>query len=366
MSYVINYSGGTITIPTGQANTSNTSLTLIGRNWSSSNIQQGYGQVLNQNFVSLLENFANTTGPANPLTGQLWYDTANSAMNLNSGTPTSPVWTKMYSTGASITDINNGTSGVDIPQFDGNVYISAGGVANVFVVTDVGANVFGNLTSNATITGETIKSTGNVNFTTASNVSLGNVGNIHIGGGSNGQVLTTDGAGNLTWSTVSSNGAITTNSISTGANTTAGDITGTWTLTAGSTLQSTYADLAEYYVIDKSAGVATVVEFGGTKEIKACMTDMSKRVAGVVSTDPAFIMNADSAKPGEIRELVALQGRVPCKVVGKTSKGDLMVSAGHGCARAEENPIMGSVIGKSLVDKYTDGMEIIEIAVGRL
>ena len=62
---------------------------------------------------------------------------------------------------------------------------------------------------------------------------------------------------------------------------------------------------------------------------------------------------------------VALTGRVPCKVIGPVRKGDMMVSAGNGQARAEENPVLGSVIGKAL--ENFDGVEgVIEVVVGRL
>ena len=62
---------------------------------------------------------------------------------------------------------------------------------------------------------------------------------------------------------------------------------------------------------------------------------------------------------------VALIGRVPCKVVGPIKKGDMLVSAGAGMARAENIPQMGSVIGKALED--FDGAEgSIEVVVGRL
>ena len=89
---------------------------------------------------------------------------------------------------------------------------------------------------------------------------------------------------------------------------------------------------------------------------------MCQRVAGVVSTNPAYIMN--SGQTG-IATAIALQGRVPTKVRGQVRKGDMMVSAGDGYARAEANPKIGSVIGKALAD--FDGLEgVIEVVVGRL
>jgi cytoskeletal protein CcmA (bactofilin family) len=123
------------------------------------------------------------------------------------------------------------------------------------------------------------------------------------------------------------------------------------------------ADLAENYLADTLIDAATVVSFGGINEITATQVDMDTRVAGVVSTAPAHIMNG--MLEGENVVPVALQGRVPCKVVGTIRKGDMMVSAGNGAARAEPNPKYGSVIGKALED--FDGVEgIIEIVVGRV
>ena len=154
---------------------------------------------------------------------------------------------------------------------------------------------------------------------------------------------------------------LTTTSISTGANTTAGSITGNWTLTSGSKLQATYADLAEYYEADETYEPGTVLMFGGEKEVTVA-EDSTNRVAGVVSTNPAYLMNNDC--PGN-KVAIALQGRVPCKVRGKISKGDMLVSGGSGFARPNQFPSIGTVIGKALED--FDGYEgVIEVAVGRL
>ena len=159
----------------------------------------------------------------------------------------------------------------------------------------------------------------------------------------------------------SGNGSITANVLTTGANTTAGTVTGNWTLTAGSRLNATYADLAEYYEADQVYDPGTVLEFGGEKEVTLAQ-DGTTRVAGVVSTDPAYAMNMKC--PG-IATAVALQGRVPTKVRGTIHKGDMLVSGGDGYARNSASPQMGTVIGKAL--QNFDGIEgVIEVAVGRL
>ena len=149
--------------------------------------------------------------------------------------------------------------------------------------------------------------------------------------------------------------------LTTGANTTAGTITGNWSLSAGSRLNSTYADLAEYYEADTIYEPGTVLEFGGEKEVTLA-TDETTRVAGVVSTDPSYAMNTKC--PG-IAIAIALQGRVPTKVRGVIRKGDMMVSGGNGYARPTTNPKFGTIIGKAL--ENFDGIEgVIEVAIGRL
>jgi hypothetical protein len=89
---------------------------------------------------------------------------------------------------------------------------------------------------------------------------------------------------------------------------------------------------------------------------------MSQQVAGVVSTQPAYLMN--NGISGDNITPVALLGRVPCKVRGPIKKGDMLVSAGEGHARAEQIPQVGSVIGKALED-FTEDRGVIEVVVGR-
>lgn len=158
-------------------------------------------------------------------------------------------------------------------------------------------------------------------------------------------------------------------SITTGSNTTAGTITGRWTLTGTSPnesrLQATYsADLAEYYEGDKEYEVGTVLIFGGDKEVTLTNTQGDNRVAGVVSNTAAFVMY--DACPGH-KNLVALQGRVPCKVVGKIKKGEMLVTSRiPGVAIAAGADVkVGTVVGKALVSYDSDHIGTIEIAVGR-
>jgi hypothetical protein len=126
-----------------------------------------------------------------------------------------------------------------------------------------------------------------------------------------------------------------------------------------------YADVAEMYTSDSQYEPGTVVEFGGTDEVTVA-EDATIKVAGVVSTNPAHLMNSDLGPvTGKVCVAVALVGRVPCKVRGKIRKGDMLISGGSGFARPASSPAMGSVIGKALQD--FDGDEgVIEVVVGRM
>jgi hypothetical protein len=157
--------------------------------------------------------------------------------------------------------------------------------------------------------------------------------------------------------------------LTTGGNTTAGTITGRWTLSGTSPdesrLQATYsADLAENYEGDRDYEVGTVLVFGGDKEVTATNIKNDTRVAGVVSNTAAYTMY--EACPG-LKNLVALQGRVPCKVVGKIRKGDILVTSGiAGVAVAAGADVkVGTVVGKALKDYDSDHIGTLEIAVGR-
>ena len=156
--------------------------------------------------------------------------------------------------------------------------------------------------------------------------------------------------------------------LTTGGNTTAGTITGRWTLTGTSPnesrLQATYsADVAEYYEGDKEYEVGTVLVFGGDKEVSTTDIKGDTRVAGVVSNTAAFVMY--DACPG-LKNLVALTGRVPCKVVGKIRKGDILVTSGiPGVAAASATPGVGTIVGKAVEDYDSDHIGKITVAVGR-
>ena len=141
-----------------------------------------------------------------------------------------------------------------------------------------------------------------------------------------------------------------------------GSTTAWWNTLYGVSTQARYADLAENYQADAQYEPGTVLEFGGEAEVTIA-TDGTKRVAGVVSTNPAHLMNG--SLQGRNVVPLALQGRVPCKVIGPVAKGDLMVSAGFGYAKTNNDAATGQVIGKALAD-FTGAKGVIEVVVGRL
>lgn len=191
-------------------------------------------------------------------------------------------------------------------------------------------------------------------------------GNTYGSWNTNGGTWTNSGTwsltGNLTLGTVS-----TTTSTINGTWTSTGNWTiqnSAWVLAGTSTLESTYtADIAEYYQGDKLYDVGTVLMIGGEFDVTLANGQGTTKVAGVVSNNAAFMMYKEC--PG-IKNLVALQGRVPCKVIGKIEKGDLMVvGIVPGVAMASSDPKPGSIIGKALQNYDSDHVGMIEVMVGK-
>lgn len=145
-------------------------------------------------------------------------------------------------------------------------------------------------------------------------------------------------------------------------NTAAGRITGRWVLDG--TLQATYADLAERFEADEVYAAGTVVELGGIKEITAVKEDASERVFGVVSDSAAYIMNG-AAGDSLTHPPIALVGRVKVRAVGTIKKGDRLISAGQGRARAARRgeATHFNSIGRALEDKTTDAESRVLAAV---
>ena len=402
MAYTIVKSDGTVltTIADGTINTSSTSLGLPGRNYA------GYGQSLDTNFVHVTENFASSTPPAQSLRGQIWYDVSTTTLKVcpTDGETNALAWLSLTSTASG----GNTTFG--------SVNITGNATANNFTATnDVTANAFtaGYLTisANATIadasittanigtlqttaittgsatTAGTLTGVWTVTGNTGANASaiLLDTGGIFINNSGNLYGIRTDKymyangdpisfAGTYSNSNVAAylptyNGNIlaanvTTPILTTGANTTAGSITGNWTLSTGSRLAATYADLAERFSADDVYLPGTVVELGGDAEITAVKYELSEDVFGVISDNMAFLMN-NGAGDNESHPAVAMTGRVRVKTLGTVLKGQRLVSGGEGYARAASNgeATAFNVIGRALEDKTTTDLGTVEAIV---
>ena len=178
-------------------------------------------------------------------------------------------------------------------------------------------------------------------------------------------------SGNITGGNIITTGTIsvTGNIVSTGANAVAniGSATTYFNTAHVKATSAQYADVAEIYQSDIRYASGTVVEFGGGKEVTISRTSHSPRIAGIVSTNPAYLMNAGQANDTSIQ--LALIGRVPCQVTGQIRKGDQLVSSDTpGVAQAMDitqyQP--GCVIGKALENHESNDIGVIEVVVGRV
>jgi hypothetical protein len=299
---------------------------------------------------------------------------------------------KIY-TGTSLSVTGNITGGNITP--DGNV-----------VLSDTKSISIGSLV----ITDDTIRSTEH----TITIGSLGNIGNVIIGGNLtvngntttiNSNVVTTNDltynlANNATSSTQANGGgievgpagspfitflynntsnvwtssggiALTGNLVNNGANGTGniGNASNYFNTVFAKATSAQYADLAEMYCADAPYTPGTVVEFGGAEEITVTSESHSTRIAGIISTNPSYLMN--STISCDINAVaVALVGRVPCRVVGSINKGDRLVASGlysgvaTGLDIGQYQP--GCIIGKALENYNSTEVGVIEVAVGRI
>jgi hypothetical protein len=279
--------------------------------------------------------------------------------------------------GLDASSIANGTSSMSVIASGGNIRANIGGTtvqtisAGLVAITG-DLSVTGNATLSGNILGDRVQ-----NGTTSFDIQTpsGNA-NITIGATSNVAVFTTTGLAVAGTVSVSGTGNVTGANIIATADVFTPEIVKTGSNAVGNIGQSNnyfntvfatatsalYADLAEKYTADAEYAPGTVVVFGGNKEVTVTSTDADRAVAGVVSTNPSYIMNA--GLEADYVATVALTGRVPCRVTGTVRKGDLMVSAGYGVARAEQDPRVGTVIGKAL-ENHEGAEGVIEVVVGR-
>ena len=400
MAYTIVKSDGSVltTIADGTINTTSTSLGLPGRNFA------GYGQALNTNFAHIIENFADTNPPPNPLRGQLWFNTNNGILYVcpTDGEANAQAWLELTATGSGGTtnfgevsvsgDLSSNnlivTNEISANSFSAS-FLSITSDANIGNAAITNANIGSlrtqQITSGSASTPGSLEGTWTVNGSAGGNALVlnGNLFIANIGGGSYG--IKTDNymfangdpvdfSGTYSNSNVQSflptyNGNILTTRVqtpilTTGANTTSGTITGNWTLTAGSRLQATYADLAERYAADDVYSPGTVVEIGGDHEVTAVKDELSEKVFGVVSDSAAYLMNSGAGSDAT-HPPIAIIGRVQVKVTGIIEKGSRLVSAGNGIARAAEASEVTAfnTFGRALSEKTTEGEGFVEAVV---
>lgn len=397
MAYTIVKSDGTVltTITDGTINTTSTSQGLPGRNYA------GYGQSLDTNIVHQIENFAYTAPPANPLRGQLWYNTSANTLNVcpADGTTNPASWLTLAQSGSSGTTTFGAvtvTGNLAANNISSNYFCNAAtgvftdltvsglatitnanittaniGTANTRIITTGAAATTGAMTGTWTVTGAGTNAfvvvggnlstpgirTDNYRYANGDPISFaGSYGNANVAV----YLPTFEGSvGN-----VNSNVSFRGNVLTTGASGNAGVITGNWTLSGGSRLNATYADLAERFESDAEYDAGTVVEIGGSKEITSVVDDLSDNVFGVVSHTAAYLMNS-AAGSDSTHPAIAMSGRVQVKVDGKIKKGDRLVSAGSGRARAA---VVGeatafNTIGRSLANKTDAGAGTVEAIV---
>lgn len=472
MAYTINLTDGTIfaVIADGTINT-DSSMTLVGKNYA------GYGEFLDENFIHLLENSANTTAPGDPLVGQLWWDKTNGVMKVYNGTTFKVVSAATASSSTPSSNVTGDlwfdTTNAQLKVFNGSSFILVGpaftagtGTSGAIVdtITDnspgsdhVVVKIFVNntivaifskdatFTPAAALSGfatispglnmstlypdmlgtasnadrlDTLNSTqfmrSDTNTSTSGTLSVLNDTGLYVGGDSDGRLFVTgtdvylrnqtqdgdvifqvnDGGATTTCMTLdgaTSNVNINTNLVVSGLISATGNSVnfGTAAVSLGSIINNNangvgnigssstyfntifakatsaeYADLAERFEADAVYPAGTVVMLGGPKEITIATEELSDDVFGVISTRAAYTMNG-AAGSDDTHPPIAMTGRVPVLVTGTVRKGDRLVAAGMGLARAAKKDEITAlnVIGRALENKTTPGEGTVEAVV---
>ena len=370
MPYILNKTNGAILTTIEDASLDNTTnLTFVGRNYS------GYGEVVNENFVKLLENFANTTQPTRPVIGQLWFDTTTKQLKVCSDggtfkglaniyiqetTPNLPkrgdMWwdsaskqLKAYD-GATFLIVGPPTSASSKATWVSVEEIAEGDTLNVLetlfeakigpnVVATV-ANLSGDNSTFVPAVGSTLRTNGtwvavkNGITLAGCNAAGSSKENDYYFWGTASDSLRSTTATNVTASFTSANSSYYVPFVSTVKGDSAVLTTSTFYFNPSTNILNVtataarYADLAENYLADKTYSVGTVMSIGGTAEVTACKP--GDRAIGVVSESPAYLMNEGLVGGTPI----ALKGRVPVKFIGTINKGDRLVAADSGRARS--------------------------------
>lgn len=386
-----------------------TDLAFVGRNYS------GYGQVVNENFLKLLENFSDIAEPANPIRGQLWFDKANGRLNVSydgksfKGIASIFVQPESPASAALVRgDLWWDSDSLQLKAFDGSRFQivgpfnpAAGRATWIPGEEETGINTAEvTAISKAIIDDEPIVVVSRQDFTVQSSALASNFSQVKrgitlAGADANGKSAST---GTVLWGSashslysdtatlalqalelVSGGSPSLKSSSSTGVTSyfsTATTSTQNWTIAQrdvngnihtntfiGVATSARYADLAERYHADASYEKGTVLVIGGEKEVTVTNLQADTAVIGVVSTNPGYMMNS-SAGADDTHPFIALKGRVPCKVYGPVKKGQMLVTSNKsGYAQVwkfGDSP--NSVLGKALEDN-SETFGMIEILV---
>jgi hypothetical protein len=410
MPYILYKTDGTkLTIVDDASLDLSTDLSFVGKNYS------GYGQVVNENFLKLLENFSSTTAPESPIRGQLWYDKNNGRLNVSydgksfKGIASIFVQAGVPSSAALVRgDLWWDSDAFQLKAFDGSQFQVVGpfnpatGRATWIPGEEETGITAANSTpiSKAVIDDEVIAVVSKQTFTVQNSALSNNFSTIKRGITLSGAdaLGRSDTTGTVLWGSaahaiyantatialeayalVSGGSPSLLSSSSTGVTSyynTATTSTVAWTIAQrdvngnihtnsfiGIATSARYADLAERYAADAVYDTGTVLVIGGENEVTATDQRASTAVAGIVSKNPAYMMNSDAGND-ETHPYIALKGRVPCKIAGSIKKGDLLVTSnrlGYACAKLPTDS-SNAVIGKALED-FQGLFGVIEVLV---
>lgn len=399
MPYILNKTNGNALATVGDASVDiTTSLTFVGRNYS------GYGEVINENFLKMLENFANSTEPSKPILGQLWFDSTSENKRLNvcfdgknfkgianirvqTTTPDSSVkgdlWWDSYNQ--------------QLKAYDGSRY-QVVGPANSAVAKSSWNSVEEYIQEEETTSYAVLKGligtnpavvVSKENFTPLETSDLyANFKQVKRGltiAGADSVTGSSTSTGYYFWGTAAESLVATTATNINVTSTTSGiyyvplvsSTSGRMPVYASSGLtydasadilyatsvSARFADIAEKYEADAVYDVGTVLIIGGEKEVTVTDQRAHTAVAGIVSKNPSYKMNCD-AGPDETHPYIALKGRIPCKIAGNIKKGDMLVTSTRpGYAEAfRPSDNVHAVIGKALED-FEGSFGVIEVKV---
>jgi len=362
MAYTINRTSSPasgIIVADGSLNTT-FDIQLIGKGYTN------YGELIQENILHVMENFARGTAPTSPTPGQLWFNTSTSILSVRTD---GGLWLSLSEPAAASINNSHIQSGalIEISKLNTAspaqlIIAGASGVPTyktIFGAIEVDTGGFtvladGSVTeskiANGAVRTNSIAASVHINTltTTTFNLAANSIGSSELSGNSVGSIQI---AANSVGSSEIITGAVGTTQLAASVSFTTLDVVN---FSSSGPVTAQYADLGERYESDNSidpgdAGI--VVVFGGANEITISTEAEDPRIAGVVSCKAAFEMNVHEGNNNW--PTVALQGRVPVKVTGAIKKGDMLVSSEiPGRAQSAEGiPSVGTVIGKSIQDK---------------